>query len=246
MARAFRLCKNVSLIGPPGSGKGSYGRMLANDWNVDLWTASTVLRQSRVGNNEDDNDLDSGKLVDCQMVSDVLKSHLASSPTSSSLGCSDDQRENGEGSHYLLDGFPRTLDQIRLMESQWPLANRIDVALYLDVPDSVCTIKMLGRRHCAICGRSCNLHAVEGVEGFFLPPHMPDDEGCPGHEWKRREDDVPEIVEERLRVDRENRQPIVDYYEKEDRLLRVRPYNGYEDLPKIRKMLEKFVTGDTV
>ena len=233
---AFKLCKNICLIGPPGSGKGSYGRLLAEHWNVNLWTASDILRSSSGAVAASANLMNSGKLVDCQTVSKVLKRHLTNDSGSS---------------YYILDGFPRTLQQIHYMESDWPIQNREHFALYLDVPDAVCQIKLLGRRCCGICGSNYNINAVRGEEGYFMPAHLPnsidDDAACPHgdcdpeRDWKKRQDDVPEIVQERLRAHRHHEQPIINYYQSKGQLIQVKPYHGFQDVPKIRRILEEFL-----
>ena len=135
MSPPFRFVYNLTIIGAPGSGKGFYGRLLAQAWGVPLITTSDVLRQAA---NIRTNLLDKGKLVDCQVVSNVLLGYLLSLPEQ----------------HYILDGFPRTRLQIQLMTQTWPSHLQVQAALHLNIPDAVCQQKLMGRRHCCVCRRN--------------------------------------------------------------------------------------------
>ena len=233
MTSAMRLSRNITIIGPPGSGKGFYGRPLASFFNVSLLTASTVLRQAAP-----DLDLNSGQLIDCETVSQNLKSYLSTQDPSR---------------RYLLDGYPRTPQQIQLMERHWPAHHQVQYCLHLDVPDEVCERKMLGRRHCSQCGAYCNLANVQ-ILGFHLPPQIPTDcvqqssksfkkkSTCqPDKDWTRRSDDTPEIVRERLREYRQYETPILDYYRCQGRLLSFTPYLGELDIPKLQVAVEEWL-----
>jgi len=231
---SFRLMKNVAIMGPPGSGKGFYGRPLAAHLGVKLYTASDILRQ----HGPPDLDLTSGKLVDCATVSKILRKffmYQASRKVS--------RHEGRHFRHYIVDGFPRSRQQIIFMERYWPIKTQVHYALHLDVPDEVCTRKMLGRRRCSKCLREYNVADVNTPDGFVLPPQLPTDEDkrrycdvekCdPDRDWTTREDDVPDIVTERLRLYREQEKPVVNFYKKENRLLRFTPYRGELDIPKL-------------
>ena len=105
----------VSLIGPPGSGKGSYGHHLARALQLSNIGMSDVLREMRP-----DLDLSSGRLVDDAVVTKCLERYLENH----------DEDPNNRG--FLLDGFPRTIGQL-----QQSLSNHIvvDAAIQLAVPD---------------------------------------------------------------------------------------------------------------
>lgn len=231
---AFRLLQNVTIMGPPGSGKGFYGRLLAQAWDVPLITTSTVLRSAT--DSSGSLDLDSGRLVDCQTVSNLLWEYL---------------EQNQHDKHYILDGFPRTALQIELMQSQWPKNLQVHAALHLDIPDEVCIQKSLGRRHCSLCASYVNLANVQ-IGQFDLPPTFPkecqykDKENvhpsrpCHTH-WTTRKDDTDEIIRERLRLHHTHQDPIVDYYRSSHRLLQVTPYKGLCDVPLLQQTCEEWL-----
>lgn len=211
--------KNLSLIGPPGSGKGSYGRHIAKALGIPLLTISDLLRQFRP-----DVDLSSGQLVDDQVVGDALLNGL--------------QQHQSHG--YLLDGFPRTLKQIHVMESRWPSHTHVHAAIQLAVPDIVCETKLLGRRICKACNGNYNVNGVEWDQ-WYLPPSLPNkNKNCQCHgecdpyqDWKTRDDDQPHIVKERLFVYHQHMDPILKHFESQNRLLKLSPFRGYDDIPNM-------------
>lgn len=225
MKSGLKLTKNLTILGPPGSGKGFYGRYLAQYFNLPLLTASSILRSERP-----DLDLSTGKLIDCQLVSETLRAYV--------------KKENR---HYLMDGFPRTPKQIQLMEETWPIANQVHFALKLDIPDEICEQKMLGRRKCLKCNKEYNVANVQTL-GFDLPPTLPDKNcsecvnyKCNPSEWVQREDDVPHILRHRLKVYRDHERPVVDFYERQGRLFRFTPTRGARDVPKMEMTVEKWL-----
>lgn len=221
MKSSFR--KNLTILGPPGSGKGFYGRSLAEYLGLTLVTASTILREQRP-----DLDLTSGRLLECELVSQILSDYFLNQQQSK---------------HYLLDGFPRTAQQIVRMERVWPMPNQVHLAILLDVPDAVCVQKMLGRRRCRKCGQEHNVANVDNM-GFSLPPQIPEPEceDCVMDvDWISRKDDVPDIAKRRLAIYREHETPVVDFYQTQGRLLRFTPYRGELDVPRMQWTVEDWL-----
>lgn len=208
-------------MGPPGSGKGSYGRLFSERWQIPLITVSDVLRQHS-------HELPkTGTLVDDAVVSKLLRENL---PTTTP---------------YLLDGFPRTLKQVHLMVEKWPRHLQIDAVVDLDVPKQVCKEKLLGRRLCTKCGGNYNVHAVH-ILGFDLPAQLPpkDCEYCNGNGeyFTTRPDDVEGVVDNRLDAHFRETDPILDYFDKRGKLLRFAPYQGYEDVPRFHSAVELWLS----
>jgi adenylate kinase len=236
--------KNLSLIGPPGSGKGSYGRHLAKALEIPLLSMSDVLRQFRP-----DVDLSSGHLVDDRVVSEALLeglsqlSHLTTSSSSSSTSTSSTSTQG-----YILDGFPRTLSQAHLMEETWPSKFQLQAAVKLAVPDKVCETKLLGRRICVKCNGNYNVNDVDW-NGWYLPPSLPPKnnnnncsvEECANKFWTSRPDDQPAVIQERLAVYHQHMDPILDYFEEHGRLLKLTPYKGYDDVPEMLVTVQKWL-----
>lgn len=211
--------RNLALLGPPGSGKGSYGRLLSKFLGIPLVTVSDVLKQHDIVK-------PCGTLVEDDIVSTLLQHSL---PTTT---------------HYLLDGFPRTHSQIQLMETTWPLHLQVDAVIPLDVPKQVCRTKLLGRRYCEKCGGNYNIHAVDTL-GFHLPAQLPQDcEQCNdnvGKYFMTRPDDVEHVVDARLEAHYPQMPPILDHYQKRKRLMEFVPYQGYDDVPRFHAAVETWL-----
>lgn len=168
--------------------------------------------------------------MDCQVVCEIIRDYL--------------KKQQGA---FILDGFPRTQQQIEIMENDkdWPFNRRIHAAIKLVIPESVCLAKIMGRRVCNVCGKSYNKAAFY-QDGFELPPQLP--ENClrcdPECDWTRRLDDSdPNIVRERLSIYREHEKPIIDYFHSKGRLIRFTPYYGEKDLPGMQSAVEDFIAG---
>ena len=221
--KAFVERVNLCLIGAPGSGKGSYGRFLSERLQVPLVTVSSVLKEVRP-----DLDLSSGALVDCQVVSDSLEQYLSHSGKAG----------------YILDGFPRTRQQLDFMQHHWRDEMQVHAAIMLDVPDQVCETKLLGRRICSKCGGNFNVNAVHTGK-WNLPASLPDQcehgDCDPDELWKKRDDDTHEIIQERLKVHHSHMDPIQQYFNNDNNLFRYRPYNGYDDVPAMLDALDDWL-----
>lgn len=149
----------MTLLGAPGSGKGFYGRLLAQAWNVPLYSASRILRAATANN--DTHGVDSGTLLDCDMVCDALREFLNDQHPPQQQNIHSNQTITPmPSSFFLMDGFPRTLRQIERMHETWPAALCLTTALHLNVPDAVCVAKIQGRRLCTICHQEPNLAHV--------------------------------------------------------------------------------------
>jgi adenylate kinase len=111
---------------------------------------------------------------------------------------------------FILDGFPRTIDQAKALEKQLsemgPPPRRVTAALLIDVPDEEVIRRLSGRRMCVKSGHSYHVE-------FDPPKH---DGVCDqdGSRLVQREDDKPEVIENRLRVYHEKTKPLVDYFDK--------------------------------
>ena len=249
----FRLPFHVTLIGPPGSGKGTYGRLLSQAWNpAPIYSVSDILRQQQqqhdsVGSVITSN-LNTGKLVDCEVVSQIVLSFLQ-----------DLSGSNQEHRHFIMDGYPRTKRQIDIMIQTWPLELHITRAIHLDMPNSVCQAKMIGRRRCSHCNGEPNVADVN-EDGFHLPPFMPSvcqAEMChPDTHWiiSRPDDNDIAIVQKRLRDYRQHESALLDYYYNRtgkgqtdhntlgSRCISVTPYHGIQDFSKMQQTIEEWLT----
>lgn len=215
----------ISLIGPPGSGKGTYGSLLASRFlDAAFVSVGDILRENR----EVSSILKSGSLVDDSIVNEAV------------INCLEGSRLR-EKQMVILDGYPRTGPQSQLL-AQWPDNLRSSFAIQFDVPYEVCTIKLLGRRSCSICKKSINVNGVD-ILGFDMPPMLPDVASCdvrcnPDLYWNKRDDDTVDTIKLRMEIYDKETRPLLKYYESRKQLLRFFPYNGVKDMDTLVSYVE--------
>jgi adenylate kinase len=115
---------------------------------------------------------------------------------------------------YVLDGFPRTIPQAKVLDEALQAQNeKIDYAINVDVPDENIVRRMSGRRACVKCGATYHIeHIPPKQEGIC--------DNC-GSELILRADDAPETVLNRLKVYHEQTQPLIDFYTEKNVLKEV-------------------------
>ena len=134
--------------------------------------------------------MDQGLLVPDELTVRILLDRVAQ-----------DDCKNG----YVLDGFPRTIPQAEVLDSELTkLGDHIDYAINVDVPDENIVKRMSGRRACLTCGATYHIeHVPPKKEGIC--------DVC-GSELVLRDDDKPETVKNRLNVYHEQTQRLIDFY----------------------------------
>lgn len=180
----------VILFGPPGSGKGTQARELAEKFKVPHIATGDMFREAASRGTELGKRLAKllgrGELVPDELVIEVVKERLSQ----------DDTKEG-----FILDGFPRTIPQARALDE---ILGGSYVVVKLDVPDDEVIRRISGRRTCINCGGVFNVYSnppeVEGKCDF-----------C-GSELIVREDDVEEKVRRRLEVYKQTTACLNEYY----------------------------------
>jgi adenylate kinase len=187
---------NLILFGPPGAGKGTQAERLRKDFELPYIATGDMLRQ----NVKDQTEL--GKQAKAYMdAGDLVPDELILAMAADRL--QEDDAQDG----FILDGFPRTLEQAQALEKQLTdMGRRVTAALLIDVPDEEVIRRLSGRRMCVKSGHSYHVE-------FDPPKH---DGVCDqdGSRLVQRDDDKPEVIENRLRVYHEKTKPLVDYYDK--------------------------------
>ncbi len=186
---------NLILLGPPGAGKGTQAERLTDDFNLPYIATGDMLRAAvQAGTDlgrEAETYMKAGDLVPDEVITGVILEAVTK----------DDARDG-----FLLDGFPRTVNQAEALEKGLAqLDRRLTAALLIEVPDDEVVRRLSGRRVSATTGR------VYHIE--FDPPKHEGRCDVDGSRLVQREDDKPETIRRRLQVYRENTLPLVDYYE---------------------------------
>ena len=220
---------NLVLLGPPGAGKGTQADRLRNDFDLPYYSTGIILReaveaQSELGRKAKEY-MDSGDLVPDELICDVIAERFDSG-----------EADNG----FLLDGFPRTVGQAemlaRLLDSRgWELT----AVLLIEAPDDEVVRRLSGRRTCA---KGQHVYHVE----FDPPKH----EGVCDQDGSRliqRDDDKPETVRKRLSVYHDQTEPLIDWYEGDDVLMRFdgsRSPDEVHDLIRAKLAAKRFEDED--
>jgi adenylate kinase len=207
----------IVMLGPPGSGKGTRAQIISERYDIPIISTGDILREAAEKETERGRKirkiLDRGNLVPSEIVNELVKESLESRNT-----------EKG----YILDGYPRNKDQARALEKTLEQRNdKLNYVLYVDIEDETIIERLSQRRTCPKCG------AVYHLE--FNPPE--DDLICDicGHELVQRRDDKPEVIRNRLKVYREETEPLLDMYRKKGLVEKIPGDVDLEELPCIIK-----------
>ena len=182
------------LLGAPGAGKGTQAKMIAEKFGIPHISTGDIFRANIQKGTELGAEakkyMDQGLLVPDELTVKILLDRVA-------------QDDCGKG--YVLDGFPRTIPQAKVLdEALEKLGEKIDYAVDVDVADEHIVKRMSGRRACLKCG------ATYHVE--HIPPRQEGVCDSCGSDLVLRDDDKPETVMNRLKVYHDQTQPLIEYY----------------------------------
>ena len=208
----------IVLFGPPGAGKGTHARILADKLKICQLATGDILRRhireaTELGKRAKAI-LDRGELVPDELVNELMADQLS-------------RPEAKQG--FILDGYPRTLGQAEALEK---LLNgrreKLDVALYFKTSPKVIVDRLSGRRACPKCG--ANYHVRN------IPPRVEGQCDVCGTKLIQRSDDQPETIQHRLEVYEKDTAPLLEYYQKRGVLKEV---PGDLDVSELQAELEK-------
>ncbi|MGA2410768.1 MAG: adenylate kinase [Candidatus Binataceae bacterium] len=184
------------LLGPPGAGKGTQARMLETRLNAPQIASGDLLRAA-VRNKtplgiQAKSFMDRGALVPDELVLKLIEERLS--------------QPDAKGS-FLLDGFPRTVDQARTLAKMLEArGEQLDKVVAIILPDEEVVKRISGRRTCRNCGAM--YHVI-----YDPPLNMGICNACQG-ELYQRDDDAEDTVKMRLEVYEASTRPLLDHYER--------------------------------
>lgn len=185
------------LVGAPGAGKGTLSVPLKEKLGIPTISTGDLLRDAIANKTEEGMQakklMDEGKLVPTEVVFEMLKKRLA-----------EPECENG----YILDGFPRNLEQVKLLETY----TDIDYVINIEVGLEVILQRLLGRRVCPDC------KYIYNTSWGGDPIHCAK---C-GAEYITRSDDNEETISKRYKLFVEETAPIIDHYRNLGKVIDIR------------------------
>ena len=208
---------NVIFLGPPGAGKGTQASAVAAALTIPHISTGDMLRDAIRGGTPTGIKakvyMDAGNLVPDDVVIDVVRERI------SLTDCA-----NG----YLLDGFPRTLDQARALDQ----IAAIDAVVDIYVPDEKLIRRLSGRRVCAGCMGTFHLDALNGSDI------------CPvcAKPLIQRDDDNPDAIANRLDVYHIKTKPLTDYYA--DKAI-LKTVDGNRDVKAVTQSILEILAEDS-
>ncbi len=183
------------LLGPPGVGKGTQASAIVKKYNIPHISTGDIFR----ANIKEGTDLgkkakeymDKGLLVPDELVVSIVKDRLLK----------DDCKDG-----FLLDGFPRTIEQANALDADLKDLNMVlDKVVNLSAAKEVLIERAIGRRICRTCGTTYHVK--------FNPPKEENICDVDGGDLYQRDDDNEETVSTRFEVYQEQTRPLIEYYE---------------------------------
>src|SRR5271165_6491923 len=208
-----RMAGPIIMLGPPGAGKGTQAKLLAETLGIPQISTGDILRDNVARKTElgikAKDIMGRGDLVPDELVCDMVADRLL-------------QADCARG--FILDGFPRTVRQAEWLDTQLGKmragkdaqgrhACAPPVVIRLVVQYNQLLQRLTGRRSCPTCGLIYNV--------YFQPPKVQGICDVDGATLIQRRDDTEEVIAERLKAYEQLTLPLVDYYGSRGRLIEV-------------------------
>ncbi|EAF4181629.1 adenylate kinase [Listeria monocytogenes] len=208
------------LMGLPGAGKGTQAEQIVEKYNIPHISTGDMFRAAMKNNTElgrkAKSFMDNGDLVPDEVTNGIVRERL-----------SEDDAKDG----FLLDGFPRTVEQAQELENILSdLGTELDAVINIDVEKDVLMKRLTGRWICRTCGKT--YHEI------YNPPKVPGKCDLDGGELYQRDDDKKETVEKRLNVNIKQTKPLLDFYSEKGKLHNI---NGEQEIKDVFVDVEKIL-----
>lgn len=202
----------IVLLGAPGSGKGTQAKKLMADKNIPQVSTGDMLREAVANGTrfglKAKAVMDTGNLVPDDVVLGIISERLEQSDAASG---------------FILDGFPRTMQQATDLEEL--LDDRgtpLDTAVLMDVDFDILMKRLTGRRTCSLTGKLLNV--------YYSSQDELDECTNAGGVLIQREDDTEATIGNRLKVYRENTEPLIEFYKSCDKLVTIDAEGAIDDV----------------
>lgn len=209
-------------MGLPGAGKGTQAEKIVQKYQIPHISTGDMFRQAIKDGTElglkAKSYMDKGELVPDEVTVGIVRERLSKSDCQSG---------------FLLDGFPRTVQQAESLDQILnDLNKKIDYCIHIDVDKDILMERLTGRRICKSCGATYHL--------VFNPPQVANTCDKCGGELYQRPDDHAETVQNRLDVNVKQMKPLLDFYASKNVLKTI---NGVQEINKVFEEIDKLLAG---
>ncbi len=206
----------IILLGAPGAGKGTQASKIVDEFGLVHISTGDIFR----------NNIKQGTPIGLKAKAYIDKGQLVPDEVTCELVASRLKESDCALRGFMLDGFPRNIPQAEMLDK----VESIDCVINVDVDLSVLTERIVGRRVCSKCG-----------ESYHVTTYSSDKCAKCGADVIQRADDTEETVKSRLKVYREQTEPLIKYYEKANKLVSVNGMATIDDVyAEIRSVLKKY------
>jgi len=193
----------IILLGAPGAGKGTQANLLSEQLGIPQISTGDLLRsnmknETPLGKTAKSY-MDKGLLVPDEITLSLVRDRL-----------NKDDCKRG----FILDGFPRTLQQAKALENELEgTASNLDLVINIDIADEEIIKRLSGRRICSNCGNTYHMD--------YNPPRENGTCDKCQNTLIQRNDDEESTVIKRLNTYHEQTEPLIEYYQKRNMLTEI-------------------------
>ncbi|MDR0956598.1 MAG: adenylate kinase [Endomicrobium sp.] len=205
---------NYILLGPPGAGKGTQAKKIAKKFEIVHLSTGDMFREAKKFDKIINKFLVTGELVPDEVTVDMIKNRLLK----------DDIKKG-----FVLDGFPRTLNQAQALDLMIKSQIKIDAVFFINVTFEEAIRRISSRRVCS-CGASYHI-------ALLASKKVKKCDFC-GKELSQRDDDKEDVVKDRITVYEKQTKPLIEYYRNARMLIGI---NGLKEEAEVFAQISEYI-----
>lgn len=207
--------RNIIILGPPGSGKGTQAKKLAEKLKMSYFGTGDLIRDEINKETELGKKIkavvEKGQLINDEAIGQIVKNNINSF------------KDGG----IIFDGFPRSLDQAHVLEDVLP--DEEFLVINIQVSAKSLLERMEKRRICSKCDKI-----------FIIDNDAKNNCDACGGELIRRSDDNPEVLKNRIQIYETQTAPIIDYYKQQGNVINI---NGEPSIQEVEQEIWEKING---